>query len=312
MSDPQVSVVIPTRDRAEPLKTALAGLRAQTLPRERFEVIVVDDGSTDATPAVLDDERAAGDLDLRVLRRDAAGGPGAARNTGWREARGELIAFVDDDCRPTPEWLERGVEAHEANPGSFIQGRVLKDPEQMDRLSPFAHFFEVYGPDQGFATANIFYPRELLERLDGFDEEEFPRTGEDTDLGWRAIEAGAQPVFAGDALVYHGIFPMSPLARLRSTARWSDTVKGYRRHPEMKKVKGLFWRQNHWELFRFLVALALPRRLGPVRLYLAAPYVAHLTGRRTGPLLAPYLLALDLGEMLAILRGAIRYRVLVL
>jgi hypothetical protein len=80
----------------------------------------------------------------------------------------------------------------------------------------------------------------------------------------------------------------------------------------MRKVKGLFWRQNHWELFRFLVALALPRRLGMLRLYLAAPYVKHLTDRRTGPLLAPYLLALDLAEVLAVVRGAIRYRVLVL
>jgi hypothetical protein len=119
-------------------------------------------------------------------------------------------------------------------------------------------------------------------------------------------------VFATEALVYHGILPMSPWRRLKLTMRWTDTVQGYRRHPQMKKVKGIFWRQNHYELFRFLVALALPRRLGPIRLWLAAPYVVYLTSRRTGPLLAPYLIALDLGEVIAIARGAIRYRVLVL
>ncbi|MEA2496052.1 MAG: hypothetical protein QOJ29_3963, partial [Thermoleophilaceae bacterium] len=136
--------------------------------------------------------------------------------------------------------------------------------------------------------------------------------GEDTDLGWRAVEAGAEVHFATDALIYHAIVPVGPLARLRGTARWTDTVRNYRTHPQMPKVKGVFWRYNHWELFRFLVALALPRRLGPVRLFLAAPYVKHLTDRRTGPLLAPYLLALDAAEVLAIVRGAIRYRVFVL
>jgi glycosyltransferase involved in cell wall biosynthesis len=308
---PRVSVVIPTHNRSGPLQSALAGLRAQTLPREQFEVVVVDDASTDDTPSVLEQAEAAGDVDI-ALRREVSGGPGGARNAGWRQARGEVIAFLDDDCRPTPEWLERGLEVHEQHPEAFIQGRVLKDPEHMDRLSPFAHFFEVHGYDQGFPTANIFYPRTLLDRLGGFDETFRRAAGEDTDLGWRALEAGAQAIFATDALVYHGIFPMSPWARLKLTQRWADTVRGYRLHPGMRKIKGLFWRQNHWEFFRFLVALALPRRLGPLRLYLAAPYVAYLTGRRTGPLMAPYLIALDLGEVIAVVRGGIRYRVLVL
>jgi hypothetical protein len=65
-------------------------------------------------------------------------------------------------------------------------------------------------------------------------------------------------------------------------------------------------------LFRFLLALVLPRRWGLLRLALAAPYVAYLTNRRTGPLLAPYLLALDLAEVFAVVRGAIRYRTLVI
>jgi glycosyltransferase involved in cell wall biosynthesis len=303
--------VVPTHNRSGPLQTVLAGLRAQTLPREQFEVIVVDDASGDDTPAVLAAAKAAGDVDV-VLRREESGGPGGARNTGLREARGDLVAFVDDDCRPIPGWLEAGLAVHAEHPDAFIQGPVLKDPEHMDHLNPFAHFFEVHGYDPAFATANIFYPRSLLERLGGFDEATFPNVGEDTDLGWRALEAGAQAIFATDALVYHGIFPMSPWARLKSTLRWTDAVQGYRRHPQMAKVKGLFWRHNHWVFFRFLLALALPRRLGPLRLYLAAPYVVYLTSRRTGPLLAPYLIALDLGEVIAIARGAVRYRVLVL
>jgi GT2 family glycosyltransferase len=188
------------------------------------------------------------------------------------------------------------------------------DPSQMHALDPFAHYFEVHHAQEGFPTANILYPRELLERLGGFDEDAFIllEAGEDTDLGWRAVEAGATVQFAPDALVLHGIVPVGAIAKLRGTRRWTSTIKNYRRHPDMPKYKGIFWRHNHWILFRFLVALVLPRRLGPLRLFLAAPYVAHLTDRTTGPLLAPYLLALDLLEVVAVVRGAIRYRVLVL
>ena len=312
MSTPRIAVVVATRDRAFRLSLLLDALRAQQLDADAFEVVVVDDGSQDATPLLLADAERAGDLDLRVLRREPAGGPAAARNLGWRAVRAPLVAFTDDDCRPSEGWLDALLAAADEHPGVVFQGRVEKDPSQMDAMSPFAHTYEVHGFDQGFATANMLYPREILERLEGFDETFLLPAGEDTDLGWRAIEAGAEIQFIPGALVYHGIVPTGALARFRATSRWTSTVRNYPRHPGMRKVKGLFWRQNHWELFRFLVALALPRRLGIVRLYLAAPYVKHLTDRRTGPLLAPYLLALDLAEVLAVVRGAIRYRVLVL
>lgn len=312
MIETRIAVVAATHNRPHRLSLLLDALRAQTLPRDTFEVIVVDDGSEDPTPQFLADAERAGDLTLTVLRREPAGGPAAARNLGWRAARAALIAFTDDDCRPTPGWLEAYLAAAEAHPGAVFQGRVMMDPEQMNALNPFAHTFEVTCYDEGFATANMAYPRDLLEHLDGFDET-FPRpAGEDTDLGWRAIESGVRVEFVDDAVVHHGIVPVGAFPKLRATARWTDTIRLYRRHPGMRKVKGVFWRTNHWELFRFLAALALPRRLGPLRLYLAAPYVKHLTTRRTGPLLAPYLLALDLAEVLAVVRGAIRYRVLVL
>jgi glycosyltransferase involved in cell wall biosynthesis len=311
VSGPRISVVVATHDRAYRLSLLLEALRAQTLPREQFEVVIVDDGSRDATPALLRDAAAAGDLDLRALRQEPARGPAAARNVGWRAARAPLVAFTDDDCRPAPQWLEAFLAA--ARPDTFVQGRVEKDPDQMDALSPFAHWYEVHHADEGFPTANILYPRDLLERLGGFDESfVLLEAGEDTDLGWRAREAGAEVAFAADALVHHGIVPVGAIARLKGTQRWTSTIRNYRRHPGMRKHKKIFWRHNHYELFRFLVALALPRRFGPLRLFLAAPYVKHLTDRRTGPLLAPYLLAHDLLETAAIVRGGIRYRVFVL
>jgi GT2 family glycosyltransferase len=179
-------------------------------------------------------------------------------------------------------------------------------------MSPFAHFFFAYAPGGGYPTANIFYPRPLLERLGGFDAANFPGVaGEDTDLAARALAAGARARWAPEALVLHGVLRVGAIHRLRVAARWTPLVQVYKRHPGLRHELrlGLFWRENHWLLTRFLVALALPRRLGPIRLALAAPYVRHLTDRRTGPLLAPYLLAVDLVEVAAILRGAVRYRV---
>jgi glycosyltransferase involved in cell wall biosynthesis len=306
----RVTVIAATRDRGRRLSLLLDALRAQTV--QDFEVVIVDDGSKDATPQLLADAAAAGDLRLSVIRQEQSRGPAVARNAGWRAGSAPLVAFTDDDCRPAPDWLEAGLRAFEEHPDAVLQGRVEMDPEQLHLLNPFTHYFVVHDEHQGFPTANIFYPRGLLERLDGFDESFGRAAGEDTDLGWRATEAGAGVVFARDALVYHGIVPVGAIHRLKGTARWADTVQNYNRHPGMKKVKGIFWRYNHYELFKFLVALVLPRWLGPLRLYLAAPYVRYLTDRSTGPLLAPYLLALDLAEVLAILRGAIRHRVLVL
>jgi hypothetical protein len=204
------------------------------------------------------------------------------------------------------------VTACDAHPGSVIQGRVEINPAELDRMSPFVHFFFHYTPGGGYPTANIFYPRELLERLDGFDAEAFPVVdGEDTDLAMRAFALGAEPVWLPEARVLHGVLQLGAIRRLKVGLRWTPLVQLYRRHPQMRRELryGIFWRENHWLLTRFVIALLLPRRLGPLRLALAAPYVVHLTDRRTGPLLAPYLLAIDVIEVFAIVRGGIRYRV---
>jgi GT2 family glycosyltransferase len=307
-----VSVVFATHDRARRLDALLTSLCKQTLSVDEFEVIAVDDCSADATPDVLARHVAAGRLNLTVVRLDRTHGAGGARNAGWRAARAPLVAFTDDDCVTTPGWLESGLSAFEAHPHAVIQGRIEINPDELDRLDPFAHFVVHDGIDAGFPTANIFYPRELLEQLDGFDAESFPGVGgEDTDLAWRAFKLGATPVWAPDALVYHGVVRVGAIKRLRVAARWTPTVKLYRRHPEMRAelLHGVFWRENHWLFSRFVIALLLPRRLGPVRVMLAAPYITYLTDRRTGPLLAPYLIALDAVEVAAIVRGAIRYRI---
>lgn len=308
----RLSVVITTRDRPERLRRQLASLRAQTV--DGLEVIVVDDASGPAVPALLREEQAAGGLDLRVVRRESPGGPGEGRNSGWRLARAPLVAFTDDDCECAPGWAEAFLRAAAEHPGAFFQGRVLPLPAEEASYGPFSHTIRIESLTRGFETANMLYPKALLERLGGFDGTDFTQSGEDTDLACRAMEAGAQPVFVPEALAHHAVIQLGPLGHLRRAARWHEAPLVYRRHPRLRRtlVHGLFWSREHEWALRALLALLLPRRLWWLRWWLAAPYVVRLTERRSGPLLAPYLILHDAVEIGTLVRGSIRHRSLVL
>lgn len=230
-ADGTVAVVIATRDRAELLGRTLDALRSQT--RVPDEVVVVDDGSVDGTPAVLDRSAATGDLPLKVIRRASSGGPGAARNEGWRATSSALVAFTDDDCRPRPDWVQRLALA--AGGADVVQGRVVPDPEQTDRGGPFVRTLDV-GGSPFFETANIAYRRQLLEQLDGFDER--MRRGEDTDLGQRALRGGAAVAYDPDAVVDHEVFPMSFGGALRNAGNCYWVVRVVRTHPDLRRH---FW-----------------------------------------------------------------------
>ena len=316
MPEPAVTVVVPTRDRAERLGALLHSLAAQTLGAERFEVVVVDDGSRDGTPALLERAAAAGELALRRVRRDRPGGPTAARNSGWPLARADLVAFVDDDCEADPRWLERGLASWGGDPATAVQGRVDPIARELERQGPFSRTIVVHAAGPFYETCNMFYPRALLERLGGFDER-FPHGGEDTDLGWRALEAGARVRYADDARVYHAVADLGPLGRLRVATRWAETAPILRRHPGLRRAvlrHGVFWKPSHALLLEAGFSLALARRFPPA-LLLALPYARHLAQRcraaGASPAIAPYFALHDLVETATTLRGAVKHRVLV-
>ena len=312
-AQPDIAVVITTRDRPDRLARQLAALRAQTLPPDRFEVIVVDDASGRETQTLLEREAAAPGLRLRVVRRAVTGGPGAGRNSGWRQTRAPLVAFTDDDCEATPAWLEALLGAARDHPGAFLQGRVLPLPAEAPSFGPFSHTVRIETLTRGFETANMLYPRALLERLGGFDET-FTQSGEDTDLAWRALEAGAEAVWVPTALTHHAVVQLGPLGMLRRAMRWHEAPRAYKLHPRLRQtlVWRLFWSRHHLWALRALVALALPRQLWWLSLWLAAPYVTRLVERRSGPLLAPYIVVHDAIEIATLLRGSLRYRTLVI
>ena len=203
----RLSVVIPTYERPAALTGALEALCAQTYPRERFEVIVVDNAGGAETVVRPFEAR----LPVRALR-ETRRGPAAARNTGARAARGTLLAFTDDDCRPAPEWLAALAEAASAAPGALIGGRTvdLPSPSGMcTRASRLVldYFCERQNADPArprfFPSNNLAVPKEAFETIGGFDAS-FPRAaGEDRDLCERWRAAGRPLVHAPQALVRH-------------------------------------------------------------------------------------------------------------
>ena len=204
MTTPLCSIVIPTRDRPEHLRSCLESLARLEYPRDRFEVIVVDDGSRTAPdPSKLPDGP-----DLKVVSQ-ANAGPAAARNTGAEHAAGELLVFTDDDCRPRPQWLARLAARAAENGTRAVGGRVVNGLHE----NPYADAAQVvidvgHGWNranrdyaQFFSSNNLAVPVAAFRAVGGFDPSF--RTSEDRDFCARWLAAGYGLTFEPDAVVDH-------------------------------------------------------------------------------------------------------------
>jgi glycosyltransferase involved in cell wall biosynthesis len=310
---PEVSVVVATHNRAERLAATLAGLRAQTLGLDRFEVIIVDDASSDETPAVLAKELEADVLRLRTVRQEQGGGPAQARNRGWQMAQAPMIAFTDDDCVPTPGWLEAMLDMAGQRPDAVVQGPTLPDPREIDALDTYSKSMYLPGPTPHFETCNIVYPRALLEQVSGFDETYPAPAGEDSDLGWRVKAVGGVALFAPDAVVHHAVFPRTPRAALKDALMATHGVQAYKLNPGLREhlTQGVFYERSHPLMLQAAYALWLSRR-NPAAVAFAAPYAINVLARARGaksPVkAAAFHVAYDAVQIAATVRGAVRHR----
>jgi GT2 family glycosyltransferase len=263
-----VSVCVPTFRRPDQLSRTLAAHGRLQPPEGGYEVVVVDDGSPEADPTRAAVERAAAQgLPVRLLRLEVNAGPGAARDAGWKESTGTWVAFTDDDCMPTPSWLVELLGAAREQAADVVQGRTLPDPDHEHMLSlPFSRSVRVESFSDYFETCNIAYRRELIERLGGFDPG-FRLIADDTDLGWRAREAGAVVAFAPDAVVHHEVALRDWKADIRSRRRWADVVRMVRLHPDARR---LAWRPYVYR----------PAHVVPLALAAALPILLSRRGRR--------------------------------
>jgi len=316
MTEPLVSVVVSTRDRAEYLPRLVEALRRQTLTAG-FEVVIVDDASTDDTPGVLERLVSDGDPTLRVMRLDRRAGAAAGRNAAWRIARGEIVAFTDDDCQPAPAWLANGVGA--MTEADVVAGRTHPNPDQLDRLGPYAR---TMWPSfaETFPTCNVFYRRGDLEKVGGFDEAFGFSGGEDTELASRVRALGRTLTVRDDVVVYHDVHPGSFRAAARDTIRWSGIPLLFRKSAELRKLHlsaGIFWK-SHQRVLLAVLGLALAPVTG-VSVLLAGPWVVnHLRRKEEIPRLGarvaslPGAFALDVLQVGVLAVASVRHRSLVL
>lgn len=191
---------------------------------------------------------------LRYIPLPNRRGPAAARNVGWRAAQGEIIAFTDDDCIPTPGWLRTGVSA--SRPGVIgVSGRVVmplsSDPTDYELNASYLERSE-------FVTANCFYRRADLERVGGFDERFAEAWREDSDLIFTLMERAkgiAQLVHAPDAVVIHPVRPARWGTSLLQQRKNMYNALLYKKHPSLYRKR--LGRVTPWRYYVILIALLL-------------------------------------------------------
>lgn len=201
---PNVSVIVPVYDDPEGLVLCLEALENQTYPKDRYEVIVVDNGSKESIEPVV-----SGFTCATAAREDRPGSY-SARNKGLRLARGEIIAFTDADCIPAPTWIEKGVEKLLDIPDcGLVAGRIEvfpKNPEQANAIELYecVTAFKQQGSlevRRFGATANLFTFRSIFEDVGFFDDSLL--SGGDYDWCRRVYWQGYKQAYADGACVRH-------------------------------------------------------------------------------------------------------------
>lgn len=229
-----VSVVVPTSGRPALLARCLGALSNQTLERDRYEVLVVDDGPGDEARPIVEAFRGGGGPVVRYVSSGGGRGPAAARNAGWRLAKGRVVAFTDDDCVPARSWLAAGLDRLADGNVHGAWGRIIvplgERPTDYERDAAGLQRAE-------FATANCFCLREALVESGGFDERFTSAWREDSDLFFTLLERGSPLVYAPGAIVIH------PVRRARWGVGVSQQRKSmfnallYRKHPRLYRER---------------------------------------------------------------------------
>jgi GT2 family glycosyltransferase len=273
MSGVRFSIIIPTYDRPAELSRCLAAVSASAFRKDRFEVIVVDDGGT--TPRIDDLRAAAPGLQLEIISQRNRG-PGAARNAGARAARGDYLAFVDDDCIPPVDWLTNLDNAVERNPDALIGGRTVNAiPGNLFSQASQTLVDYVYsyyntadgGRNAFFASNNMTVPAAAFRMVGGFDESF--RTAEDRELCSRWLANGRLLSYDPDVVMHH--------------AHHLDLLSLHRQHfgygrgalPYWRKMADRRMRGFRVEPFSFYVRmLAFPFRQGDSKPLLVSALIA--------------------------------------
>jgi len=239
---PRISVVIPTRNRAALLAESIDCIECQTIPQDEYEVVVIDNDSSDDTRSVL--EQKAGRYPNLRLGYQEKRGAAATRNAGLRLAKGEFILFIDDDVQAQPTLIETHLEWQRRHPNTSVIGAVTMPWGETS--DPFLRYLRdhrilnPYTPSKGpidfsyYHTCNVSTPNQLLQNLGGFNENFQIYGMEDIELGYRLEKSGCRMVFAPDARAIHYRFPEYEDFVDRSEQAGYSLGQLIQLHPELK------------------------------------------------------------------------------
>jgi len=207
------SVIIPFYNRKDEIQELLESLEKQTLPKDQFEVILVDDGSTDGTKEWVGEFEKRSSINFDYVWKER-GGPGATRNFGMENAEGNIFVFIDSDCTALPDWLTRIKNEFERDPSIQAFGGRDGARQEFSPLLKAINYsmtsFLTTGGMRGGTKKRLakFYPRsfnmgirrELYERIGGFGN---LRHGQDIEFSHRILQSGAKVAYFSDSVVYH-------------------------------------------------------------------------------------------------------------
>ena len=245
-----ISVIIPSYNSEKTIGNCIKALQAQSIKNyevvdkegstayisQKFEIIVVDDGSIDKTADIVKSFK-----NVKFFKRSHKG-PASARNFGAKMARGEILLFTDSDCEPDSNWIAEMAEPFKDKLIVGVSGTYRT--RQIEIIARFAQY-EIEERHAKMAkmksidfigTFSAGYRKDIFEKFGGFDESFSTSAGEDPELSFRMAEAGHRMVFAPKAFVYH-IHPNTPYKYLRQKYRnayWRVAVYAKRKKTVMK------------------------------------------------------------------------------
>jgi len=261
-----ISVIIPTYNKTGLLLKTLDYLDRQTLSKDFYEVIIIDDGSTDNTEQYIK-----GFIEqvpyVKYIKK-THGGPGDSRNLGIKHAKGDIIAFTDDDCIITRNWLKNIYERFSGNKEiTGIEGETLTFYTE---LNPLMHaVINKHNPGfRVFPTCNVAYKKDILEKTGGFYHKfKYPHN-EDIDLAWNILKH-REIIFDRSIIVIHPIYYRNIFKKLAWTFYFKDEFLLYNRH---KKLYKKFRVKNPWLLIYYHFYIKY-------NLFLVGKYIKHKKGR---------------------------------
>lgn len=203
---PSFSIIIPTYERPAQLATCLQSLARQNYPPEKFEVVLVDDGGAQSLESVIEEFRER--LNVSLLRQQNTG-PAGARNFGAAHARGQFLAFTDDDCAADKDWLRALSVYFNRTPDRLIGGRTLNalslnpyaETSQLIIEVVYSHFNANPNDASFFASNNFALSAERFRELGGFNSSF--TTSEDREFCDRWLARGFGMTYAPEATIYH-------------------------------------------------------------------------------------------------------------